>query len=124
MTIPANIENEVEIRPAQTGPVFYRDPTSSYLQMRYTARTRSIEWRQDSALLEAVEEIKCFLNQNNDQIIRITLQPGQGVICNNILHGRSAFSNSSSTNGQCANTERVLYRARSFNRLFSDHSSC
>ena len=43
MTIPANDEEGAELRPAQTGPVFSRDDGA--LHMRYTARTRSIEWR-------------------------------------------------------------------------------
>ena len=35
-------------RAAQTGPVFSIDPASGDLHMRYTARTRSIEWKQDA----------------------------------------------------------------------------
>ena len=47
MTIPANTEDGVEIRPAQTGPVFSVEPHSGSLHMRYTARTRSIAWKDD-----------------------------------------------------------------------------
>ena len=45
MTIPANAADGAELRPAQTGPVFSAD--AGALHMRYTARTRSIEWRPD-----------------------------------------------------------------------------
>ena len=47
MTIPANIENGTEIRPARSGPVFSTLPDGS-LHMRYTARSRSIEWAADA----------------------------------------------------------------------------
>ncbi len=113
LTIPANIENGVEVRPAQTGPVFYRDDTTNSLQMRYTARSRSIEWKQDDNTQRAVSMIEELLI-DSDYVLNYTLQPGEGLICNNILHGRSAF-----TNGNIPQQQRVMYRARSYNRLFS-----
>lgn len=113
LTIPANIENGVELRPAQTGPVFYRDSSTNTLQMRYTARSRSIEWKQDNNVQRAVNMIEELLS-DSDYVFNYTLQPGEGLICNNILHGRSAF-----TNGNIPQEQRVMYRARSYNRLFS-----
>jgi alpha-ketoglutarate-dependent taurine dioxygenase len=113
LTIPANIENDVELRPAQSGPVFYRDSSTNTLQMRYTSRSRSIEWKQDSHIQRAVSMIEELLI-TSDFVINYTLQPGEGLICNNILHGRSAF-----TNGNIPQQQRVMYRARSYNRLFS-----
>lgn len=114
LTIPANIENDIEIRPEQTGPVFYRDPQVNTLQMRYTARSRNIQWKQDATLIRALKIIEELL-QESDHILRYTLQPGEGIICNNILHGRSAF-----TNGNIPDQQRVMYRVRSYNKLFSD----
>jgi len=113
LTIPANIENDVELRPAQSGPVFYKDKSSNTLQMRYTARSRSIEWKQDSNIQLAISLIEELLT-DSDYVVNYTLQPGEGLICNNILHGRSAF-----TNGNISQQQRVMYRARSYNRLFS-----
>lgn len=113
LTIPENIENGVEIRPAQSGPVFYRDNLTHALQMRYTARSRSIHWKQDKVLLKAVSMIEELLSANK-YVLNYTLQPGEGFICNNILHGRTAF-----TNGNIPEQQRLLYRARSYNRLFS-----
>ncbi|MEN8132810.1 MAG: TauD/TfdA family dioxygenase, partial [Pseudomonadota bacterium] len=57
MTIPANIVDGQELRPARTGPVFavYSD---GHLHMRYTDRSRSIEWRNDPLLREAVQFLK------------------------------------------------------------------
>jgi hypothetical protein len=119
MTIPANVENGIEIRPAQSGPVFYRDKQTNQLQMRYTARTRSILWKKDVTLGKALACIEEYLQANNEFVLRLTLQPGQGLICNNILHSRTAFEDKPSTNGQWPPSKRVLYRARSYNRLFT-----
>jgi len=113
LTIPANIENGIEVRPQQSGPVFYRDELTNTLQMRYTARTKSIQWKQDKMVLKAVNIIEELLTDNKF-ILHYTLQPGEGFICNNILHGRSAF-----TNGSIPQQQRLMYRARSYNRLFS-----
>ncbi len=113
LTIPANIENGQQVRPAQAGPVFYRDSSSNTLQMRYTARSRSIEWKQNSLVNRAANMIEELLTDSK-YVIHYTLQPGEGLICNNILHGRSAF-----TNGNIPQQQRVMYRARSYNRLFS-----
>ena len=113
LTIPANVENGVQIRAAQNGPVFYRDSATNALQMRYTARSRSIEWKQDKQLHKAIRIIEELLS-DNEFVLRYTLQPGEGLICNNILHGRSAF-----TNGNIPQQQRLMYRARSYDRLFS-----
>ncbi len=113
LTIPANVQGDIEIRPAQTGPVFYRDPNSQRLQMRYTARTRSIAWKQDALVTHAAQRIQALLQEQS--VIRYTLQAGQGLICNNILHGRSAF-----TDGNIPDQQRLMYRVRSYDRLF-DH---
>ncbi len=53
MTIPERVDETDGVRPAQSGPVFSLD-ASGNLHMRYTARTRSIEWKQDAYTLAAV----------------------------------------------------------------------
>lgn len=115
LTIPANINNGQQIRAQQSGPVFYRDSETRALQMRYSARGRNIEWKNTSAVGAAVAAIEQLLNEDHDLVLRIKLQSGQGLVCNNILHGRSAF-----TNGNIPAQERMLYRCRSYNRLFSN----
>jgi len=112
MTIPANIENGVEIRPLQTGPVFSIDPQSGALHMRYTARTRSIIWKQDKITQMATGFLAELLASDSAYIIRHRLHAGQGIICNNILHRREAF-----TDDAAAGRERLLYRARYHDRI-------
>ena len=112
MTIPANIENGTEVRPLQTGPVFSVDRVTGDLHMRYTARTRSIEWKQDEYTLEAVKNLETLLNSDSPYIFRHRLGAGQGLFCNNVLHSRTGFVNNPSM-GQ----ERLVYRARYYDRI-------
>jgi alpha-ketoglutarate-dependent taurine dioxygenase len=105
MTIPARSDAEGVSRPAETGPVFHVDPHSGRLHMRYTARTRSIEWRQDAATLAAVAALERILASPSPFIFRTRLTPGAGLICSNVLHDRSAFVDA-------PGRPRLLYRAR------------
>lgn len=114
MTIPANIENGVKIRDAQTGPVFSVDPLSGNLHMRYTARKRSIEWKQDATVQQATAFLDDLFAQDNEYIIRYRLQPGEGIVSNNALHNRTGFEDDNETN-----KHRLIYRARYFDRVKS-----
>jgi hypothetical protein len=109
MTIPPNVSNGEEIRPVRSGPVFSIQPNGA-LHMRYTARTRSIEWSPDPVVRAALETLGAFLHSDSPSIYRATLQPGQGLICNNVLHDRSGFSNDEEHT-------RQLYRLRYYQRL-------
>lgn len=110
MTIPANAEEGAEIRPAQTGPVFSTD--AGALHMRYTARTRSIEWRTDDATRTAVGFLNRVLESESPYAFTVHLSGGQGLICNNVLHNRSAF-----TDGPAPGLGRLVYRARYSDRI-------
>ena len=112
MTIPANTEGGVEIRPAQSGPVFSVEARSGSLHMRYTARTRSIAWKDDRNTRMAVGFLTELLAGESDFLFRYRLQPGEGIICNNILHKREAF-----TDDQAGGRTRLLYRARYYDRI-------
>ena len=108
MSIPANIQDGKEIRAAQTGPVFSIDPASGNLHMRYTARTRSIQWKND-ALTQCLEEV---LRTATNYIFQLKLNAGEGVISNNVLHTRTAF-----VDGDELPQQRLLYRARFYDRI-------
>jgi alpha-ketoglutarate-dependent taurine dioxygenase len=112
MTIPANIEDGVEIRPAQTGPVFSVEPHGGSLHMRYTARTRSIAWKDDSDTRKAVGFLAELLAGESAWLFRHRLRPGEGIICNNILHKREAFADDPGKG-----RTRLLYRARYYDRI-------
>ena len=112
MTIPPNEQGGKVIRGEQTGPVFSVDPADGHLHMRYTARTRSIVWKKDGITEQAAACLSEFLNSDSKFIFRHTLQSGQGLISNNVLHDRSAFEDSDNEA-----EKRLLYRARYFDRI-------
>ena len=78
--------------------------------MRYTARTRSIVWKQDTITLEAVACIEQLLAQDSPYIFRGKLESGMGLICNNVLHDRTGFNDN-------PEHPRILYRARYYDRI-------
>ena len=112
MTIPANIEQGVEIRPAQTGPVFSVDENTGDLHMRYTARTKSIEWKQDNRVLRAVDFLEDLLSSDMPYIYHYRLKANEGILSNNLLHGRNKFENGSGTGEQ-----RLMYWVCYFDRI-------
>ena len=90
MTIPAN-GRRAALRPVSVGPVFFADADTGEMQMRYTARTRSIEWRDDSLTREAVGFLQHTLETPDPMTISLRFGAGQGVLCNNVLHDRTGF---------------------------------
>lgn len=104
MTIPPRLDGARVARAAQSGPVFYQRQDGR-LQMRYTARTRSIAWKDDATTRAAVAFIERLLASDAPWIFRLLLQPGMGIVANNVPHDRSAFVDD-------AASPRLLYRAR------------
>lgn len=115
MTIPERCDEQGVARAAQTGPVFsvLRDAgQGAALHMRYTARTRSIAWKQDAATRDAAAAIESLLAQEPEWLYRARLEPGMGLLCNNVLHDRSGFRDD-------PQQPRMLYRARYRDRISS-----
>ena len=107
MTIPRHDTDGVTVRPARTGPVFRFLDDPPRLHMRYTARTRSISWRPDPATTRAVAALEAAIASLSDYYVRVRFEEGEGVICNNVLHRRAAFSDNEVS-------RRLLLRIRSF----------
>ena len=112
MTIPANVEDTTRMRAAQAGPVFSADPANGTLHMRYTARTRSIEWRPDETTRAAVQFLSGVLDGHSPYVFNLRLGSGQGIVCNNVLHNRSAFIDDA-----VRGSSRLVYRARYCDRI-------
>lgn len=110
MTIPERLDDDGVARPAQSGPVFSVDAQSGALHMRYTARTRSIVWKNDERTRQAVAFLEQLLNSDSPQVFRLQLASGMGLVCNNVLHDRTGFDDDP---GQ----PRLLYRARYLDRV-------
>ncbi|MGD9831860.1 MAG: TauD/TfdA family dioxygenase [Piscinibacter sp.] len=108
MTIPERTDDEGVARPAQGGPVFSLDAGGA-LHMRYTARTRSIVWRDDPATQAAVAALRGVL-ATSPFVLQGRLEAGMGLVCNNVLHDREAFADDPAA-------PRLLYRARFLDRV-------
>ncbi|RLA05549.1 MAG: taurine catabolism dioxygenase TauD, partial [Gammaproteobacteria bacterium] len=96
MVIPANIQSNRVVRPEQSGPVFSICPRSGALHMRYSARPRNIGWKSDKVSERVIKLIREILIDDS-AVIEFKLDAGQGIICNNILHGRKEFSDADAT---------------------------
>jgi len=90
--------------------VFWVDPRSGALHMRYTARTRSVEWKCDTCTQEAVAFLQALLASDVPYRFDLRLQPGMGLVGHNVLHDRSAFVDD-------PRRPRLLYRARYLDRI-------
>ncbi|WP_296492683.1 TauD/TfdA family dioxygenase [Rhodoferax sp.] len=110
MTIPERLDDDGIARPEQAGPVFMVDALSGKLHMRYTARTRSIVWKDDAATQDAVAFLADFLASDSPHIFRLRLEAGMGLVCNNVLHDRAGFEDN-------PQAPRLLYRARYLDRI-------
>ena len=108
MTIPARSDENGVVRPDEPGPAFAVE--DHRLHLRYTARTKSIAWKQDAATLAAVQALDALLGGNPPGAFSLRLEPGMGVLCNNVLHTRTGFSDR-------AEHRRLLYRARYHDHL-------
>jgi alpha-ketoglutarate-dependent taurine dioxygenase len=112
MTIPANSGTQGEIRPAVCGPVFSRDLRSGALHMRFSARKKNIQWRDDEITSAARDFLSEILADENGMVFRYRLQAGEGLISNNVLHNRTAFEDGPGHG-------RLIYRARFYDRIHS-----
>jgi alpha-ketoglutarate-dependent taurine dioxygenase len=111
MTIPPGKDGEGGERGPSVGPVFSIHPASGSLHMRYTARKRNIEWKDDAQTAAALAALERILGSDNPYIFRARLDSGMGLLCNNVLHTRDGF------NDLPGLPRRLLYRARYFDRI-------
>ncbi|WJW74341.1 TauD/TfdA family dioxygenase [Thiohalobacter sp. IOR34] len=112
MTIPPNEVEGRQLRGTASGPVFSVDRQDGSLHMRYSARTRNIQWRDDPLTRAAAQALQALWAEGSPWIYRLRLKAGQGVICNNVLHCRTAFED-----GAAPERQRLLYRARYYDRI-------
>jgi hypothetical protein len=109
LTIPPRLEGETVARPAETGPVFSVDEPEGVLHMRYTARGVNIAWKDDERTRAARAALERIL-ADSPHVFPLRLEPGMGIVCNNVLHARTAFRDT-------PQHRRLLYRARYYDRI-------
>jgi hypothetical protein len=93
----------------KAGPVFSITPSGD-LHMRYTIRVNNVMWTDDALSQEALATLRGLLNSDSPYIYRGRLESGMGLVSNNVLHDRAAFTDDATHN-------RHYYRARYFDRL-------
>jgi alpha-ketoglutarate-dependent taurine dioxygenase len=109
MTIPENRMQDDGVRAAVSGPVFSYD-VGGRIHMRFSARQKNIQWRRDATTHDALQYLTELLATDDWPVIRYRLKAGEGLISNNVLHNRTAFTDGS-------HSKRLLYRARYFDRI-------
>ena len=109
MTIPARITDGEVARAEEAGPVFSITEQGA-LHMRYTIRVNNVIWSKDQMAQNALEYLNLLLHSQSPYIFRGLLESGMGLISNNVLHDRAAFTDSKEF-------KRHYYRARYYNRL-------
>lgn len=109
MTIPKNILGGELIRPDRSGPVFMLTEEGR-LHMRYTARARNVIWKEDELTQKAQQTLREILNSASGFMFHGSLKAGQGLLCNNVLHTRTAFKDD-------RQKPRLLYRGRYFDKI-------
>jgi hypothetical protein len=109
MTIPAREDESGVARAAETGPVFDM-LEGRQLYMRYTARTKSIVWKQDEATQAALAALESILAGDSPYMFKNRLDAGMGLLCNNVLHDRAGYIDN-------PDAPRTLYRARYIDRI-------
>lgn len=102
-SIPQTIEGDKNVRPRQDNAVFQDDADG--LLMRYTQRKAHIRWKSNEITQAARVLLSDLLAKGSKHVLNICLQPGEGLICNNVLHNRSAFTDDE-------RHPRVMLRAR------------
>ncbi len=109
LTIPARITGGKVARAEESGPVFSINANGK-LHMRYTIRVNNVMWSEDHLTQEALRYLEYILASHSSYIFSGLLEPGMGLISNNVLHNRAAFIDSETQ-------VRHFYRARYFNRI-------
>ena len=105
LRIPANIQDGRVLRGEESGPVFAPGADGGGLVMRYTSRPRNIVWKGGERSAAALDLLRRTL-VGGEGAIEIRLRDGQGLISNNLLHGRQAFFDEEDA------PPRLVYRAR------------
>jgi len=105
LTIPARRDGNKIVRETSVGPVFFMEKGSQKAKMRFTQRKRNIDWLESKDVSDALLELNDFLSGDSEIHHQYRLAAGEGLVCNNVLHNRSAFVDN-------AQQKRKLLRGR------------
>lgn len=109
LTTPANVHDGEVIRPERVSSVFSTAPDGS-LHMDYTERKRNVIWRDDATTHAAVAFLRDYMASDSPYVFHARLEEGWGLLCNNVLHTRTAFRDD-------PDAPRLVYRGRYYDRI-------
>jgi hypothetical protein len=92
MSIPSHVVGGVTRREKSTGAIFFTDQRTNQLMMRYTQRKRNIEFFNSPEIKQAVVLLDNLLSAQTPYHFEHLMAANQGMVCNNVAHNRSAFS--------------------------------
>ncbi|RKT45711.1 TauD/TfdA dioxygenase family protein [Thiocapsa rosea] len=113
LSIPAHVRDGRTLRAASVGPVF--SVRSGHLHMRYSARARHVLWRDTPDTHAARAALDRLFSRPDVFTFEYRLEPGEGLIANNVLHCRSGFDDE-----EDPAKARLLYRVRFLDRIVLD----
>lgn len=108
LTIPARVDEKGVARGDEVGPALLVD--EGQLHLRYTARAKSIRWKEDAITQAALAALDALLASRPFGMFTLRMAPGMGLLCNNVLHTRGGFTDR-------PEHRRLLYRARYHDHL-------
>ncbi|MBC8210106.1 MAG: TauD/TfdA family dioxygenase [Gammaproteobacteria bacterium] len=100
-----------EISEQLGGKVFWTNP-DGYLNHRFSFRKMDMAWSEESDVLAARDILESLLLEESEFVIEGRLEPGLGLISNNVVHTREKLVDSEDDA-----SKRLLYRARFYDRV-------
>ena len=111
MTIPPNTEEGAEAL-GQRRPRYSALIRRMGISICGTPRARAAYCGERCRTGAAVRFLEQLLADDSPSVFRYRLAAGEGLICNNVLHNRTAFSDNEQHGAR-----RLLYRARYYDRI-------
>ena len=96
--------------PARSHAVFCVDAATGDLDTRFTTRRGGVRWKFDATTTEAAARLLRLMDRDARCAIRTRLEPGMGIVCNNVLRSRASFVDDPAS-------PRLLLRARFHERV-------
>ena len=100
-----------EISQQLGGKVFWTN-AEGYLNHRFSFRKMDMAWSEDSEIIAARDMLESLLLEESEFVIEGRLEPGLGLISNNVVHTREKLVDSEDDASR-----RLLYRARFYDRV-------
>ncbi len=93
------------------GKVFWTN-ADGHLNHRFSFRKMDMSWSEDSDVIAARDILESLLLNESEYVIEGRLEPGLGLISNNVVHTREKLVDSDDDENK-----RLLFRTRFYDRV-------